>query len=91
LQDEARRAAEEYLAGVARRLRARGLPVRTHVVVEERPADAILHEAEEGVAGLIALETHGRGGLGRLLYGSVADRIVRSSHTPILVQRPAEA
>jgi nucleotide-binding universal stress UspA family protein len=84
----AQREAEEYLAAIARRLEARGLKVRTHVVVEESPAEAILHEAEDEHAGLIALETHGRGGLSRLLHGSVTDKVVRGAHVPILVHRP---
>jgi nucleotide-binding universal stress UspA family protein len=87
-EEAIRREAEEYLAGIARRLESRGLRVQTHVVVEERPVDAILHEAEDEQAGLIALETHGRGGLSRLLHGSVTDKVVRSAHVPVLVHRP---
>jgi nucleotide-binding universal stress UspA family protein len=87
IQDEAAR----YLAVVARRVEARGLKVRTHVVVEEKPAEAILHEADDEHAGLIAMETHGRGGLSRLFHGSVADKVVRSAHVPILIHRPATA
>jgi len=90
LQVEARREAEDYLAAVARCLEARGLRVKTHVVVEDRPAEAILHEAEGEHAGLIALETHGRHGLSRLLHGSVADQVVRNAHVPILIQRPVK-
>jgi nucleotide-binding universal stress UspA family protein len=88
MQEEVRREAETYLATVARRLEARGLRVRTHVVVEERPAEAILGEAEAEHAGVIALETHGRGGLSRLFHGSVTDKVVRGAHVPILVHRP---
>jgi nucleotide-binding universal stress UspA family protein len=88
LQRQISREAEEYLAAVARRLEARGLKVRTHVVVEDRPEEAILHEAEDDHAGLIAMETHGRGGLSRLFHGSVADKVVRAAHVPILVHRP---
>jgi nucleotide-binding universal stress UspA family protein len=88
LQEELHRETESYLAGIARRLEARGLKVRTHVLVEEKPAEAILHEAEDEHAGLIALETHGRGGLSRLFRGSITDKVVRGAHVPILVHRP---
>lgn len=88
LQEAVRHEAETYLAGVARRLEERGLRVRTHVVLEEKPAEAILHEATAEHAGLIALETHGRGGLSRLFRGSVADKVVRGAHVPVLVHRP---
>jgi nucleotide-binding universal stress UspA family protein len=87
-EEAVRREAEEYLAGIAHGLEARGLKVRTHVVVEESPVDAILNEAEDEHAGLIALETHGRGGLSRLLHGSVADKVLRGAHVPVLVHRP---
>jgi nucleotide-binding universal stress UspA family protein len=82
--------AEEYLAGVAGRLRARGLQVQTRVAVEEQPAVAILREAAEARAGLIALATHGRRGLSRLFLGSVADKVVRGATVPVLVHRCLE-
>jgi nucleotide-binding universal stress UspA family protein len=37
---------------------------------------------------LIAMATHGRGGLPRLFLGSVADKVLRGCHTPLLVYRP---
>jgi nucleotide-binding universal stress UspA family protein len=80
--------ATAYLEGVADRLRGRNLVVRTRVVVEEQPALAILHDAKAGVD-LIALQTHGRGGLARLLLGSVADKVIRGAGVPVLVRRPA--
>jgi nucleotide-binding universal stress UspA family protein len=82
--------AEGYLAGVAGRLRERGLQVQTRVVVEEQPAVAILREAADGRAGLIALATHGRHGLARLFLGSVADKVVRGATVPVLVHRCLE-
>ncbi len=83
-----RRDAELYLEGVAARLRERGLKVRTRVADEEQPALAILHEAASLPIDLIALQTHGRGGLARLVLGSVADKVVRGAAVPVLVQRP---
>jgi nucleotide-binding universal stress UspA family protein len=91
LQDRLRQEAERYLDEVAGRLRSRGLRVATQVVVEDRPAVAILDEAEARRAGLIALETHGRRGLSRLVLGSVADKVVRGAHVPVLVHRPMPA
>ncbi len=87
--EHVRRQAETYLEGIAAKLRERGLKVRTHVAVEEQPALAILHEAVPPAIDLIALQTHGRGGLPRLLLGSVADKVVRGAGVPVLVQRPA--
>lgn len=91
LQERLRQDAETYLEKVAADLRARGLQVQTQVVVEDQPALAILHEAEQERAAVIALETHGRRGLSRLILGSVADKVVRGSHVPVLVHRPTKS
>jgi nucleotide-binding universal stress UspA family protein len=80
--------AEAYLERVAGRVRGQGLHVRTQVVVAPHAAEAILQEAEGQAGGLIALATHGRSGLKRLLLGSVADKVVRGSGSPVLVWRP---
>jgi nucleotide-binding universal stress UspA family protein len=90
LQEEIRSEAAAYLASIAHRLESRGMNVRTHVVVEDKPARAILQEAEGEHAGLIAMETHGRGGLARLFFGSVADTVVRGAHVPVLIHRPVQ-
>jgi nucleotide-binding universal stress UspA family protein len=88
MQDRLHREAEEYLAKVAGRVREKGLRVRTHVAVEGQPAVAILNEAKREGTGVIALATHGRRGLARLMLGSVADKVIRAAHGPVLVLRP---
>jgi nucleotide-binding universal stress UspA family protein len=80
--------AEVYLKDIARKLEGRGVKARIHVLVEDEPAAAILHEAEAQRAGLIAMETHGRSGLSRLVRGSVTDKVIRGSHIPVLIHRP---
>jgi len=79
--------ARAYLERVAGRMRAHGLVVRTHVT-SAPPALAIIDEARRHAADLIALSTHGRGGLARMLLGSVADTVVRWAGVPVLIQRP---
>src|SRR5262249_60106406 len=76
-----RQDAQAHLERVARRLRAEGLRVETRVVVGEQPAVAILDEARARPTDLIALATHGRRGVARLLLGSVADQVVRGAAT----------
>lgn len=88
IQKQIAREAEEYLQKVAAGLRERGLKVHTRVEVEEKPALAILHQAPE--TDLVALCTHGRQGLSRLFLGSVADKVIRGGHLPVLVFRPLE-
>jgi nucleotide-binding universal stress UspA family protein len=82
--------AQGYLERIAEQLRARALTVQTRVVSQERPATAILEDASAHGADLIALATHGRGGLKRLLLGSVADKVLRGAATPVLVNRPVD-
>jgi len=81
--------AREYLDGKAAELRAKGLTVETHVEEHEAPGRAIAAIADKLDADLVALATHGYGGLKRALLGSVADKVLRSSPLPLLIQRPA--
>jgi len=85
-QQESRRArAAEYLEGQRRRLGDGDAAVETVVVVDYHPARAILKYALDHGADLVALGTHGRGPVGRLVLGSVSDKIVRASDVPVLV------
>jgi nucleotide-binding universal stress UspA family protein len=60
--------------------------VRTAVLLGE-PAHGIANYAQEKNADLIVIPSHGRTGLTRLLIGSVAERVVRLAHCPVLVLR----
>ena len=78
-------ACEAYLGGIARRLGAEGVGnVRTSVW-EGDPVGAILKAARFRKADLIVMTTHGRGGLDRLAFGSVAEGVLRRTRTPVLV------
>jgi nucleotide-binding universal stress UspA family protein len=78
--------AEHYLRDVERRLSTKGLRVRTRVALG-RPAEEILAAAQATSADLIAMATHGRGGLGRLLFGSVAEAVLHAATVPVLLIR----
>jgi len=88
--EAARIDAEEYLAPLAVELRQRGIKVTTQVR-RGQPADEIVKAAHESNADLIAMTTHGRSGLGRLLFGSVAETVLRESHLPVCLMRMTEA
>jgi len=60
-------------------------------VMEGRPVDVILKAAEQAGADLIVMGTHGRGGINRLVVGSVTDRVLRQSPIPVLAVRGAAA
>jgi nucleotide-binding universal stress UspA family protein len=77
----------KYLAGVAARLQAKGVNTRGEVVWG-RAAEGIVDYAQTKQADLIIISTHGRSGLGRLAFGSVADKVIRTASLPVLVVRP---
>ena len=79
--------AKEQLEAVAERLTAQGLKVDCEVVVSPRVAQSILDFAEQRRVDLVAMSTHGRGA-SRLVMGSVADKVIRASNLPVLLQRP---
>jgi nucleotide-binding universal stress UspA family protein len=81
-------AARAYLEKIAGRLREEGMAVQTRIVVAPHAAPAILDEALTQRCELIALATHGWGGLRRVLLGSVTDKVVRGSSLPVLAYRP---
>ena len=89
LMEEQRREAAAYLKSIADRLRAQGLTVE-HAQPEGLPADVLLQHARDGGADPIAMTTHGRGGLGRLAFGSVADAVLRQAPCPVLLVRVQE-
>jgi nucleotide-binding universal stress UspA family protein len=76
--------AEVYLDQVAIRLRVAGVNVET-LAVSGDASDELLCLAEQLPADLIVLGTHGRSGVGRWLYGSVADELLRHARTPMLL------
>lgn len=83
-QTEVTTGAEQYLNTAAERLSADGIVTETHVYYDH-PVHAILDAATRRRADLIVMSTHGRGGLSRMLYGSVADQILRRATVPVLL------
>ena len=83
----ARKEAAQYLEGVAAPLREAGLRVRT-MLDGRPPADAILHVAMREGADLIIMSTHGRGGLSRMLMGSVAESVFHATSRTVMLVKP---
>ena len=81
--------AKAYLSRVAHRTRASQLSVLTDVVIGDDIADEIAAYAGRENADLVAIATHGRGGLSRVLRGSVADALTRAARSCVLVFHPA--
>lgn len=84
-------AARDYLAGVAGRLAKEGVRVRADVM-EGDPIGAIIAYAERRPQiRLIAMASHGRSGLSRLVFGSVTEGVLHNAPAPLLVTRPSAA
>ena len=83
----ARAEAEAALAPVVERL-CENLVAARAVVVFGRAAESIVEFAEREGVDLIALSTHGRSGLGRWFFGSVAEKVLRGTHLPLFLVRP---
>jgi nucleotide-binding universal stress UspA family protein len=88
--DKLRSEAEEYLASIATALRARGVRVTIRVRLGDAVSQ-ILEGAREADADLIAMTTHGRGGFGRLLFGSIAEAVLRQAEIPVFLMRQTKA
>jgi nucleotide-binding universal stress UspA family protein len=80
--------AKTYLEQVVEPLRNKGINVDS-VVVEGSPiGDTIVNYARENQIDLICIATHGHSGLGRVVFGSITDHVLRDSRLPILLIRP---
>ena len=79
--------AKDYLEDIKTKLNAKGIPAYSEVMIGN-PVDTIIDYAKEHNVDLIAISTHGRSGVSRWLFGSVADRVAHRSEKPILLVRP---
>jgi nucleotide-binding universal stress UspA family protein len=83
-------ASRRYLDFVRKRNAESGVTIE--VAVREGPvAESIVRAADEEQIDVIAMATHGRSGLQRVVYGSVAEAVLRSSAKPVLLVRVAGA
>jgi len=78
--------AEKYLKKVEERLKKVGIDAQSFVV-NGKAAEAIAEFAVSKKADLVAIATHGRSGVSRLVWGSVADHVIRSINMPVLLIR----
>ena len=84
--DQAKKQAEAHLAGIQGEFREKNIESRTHVTYGPVVEGIINLAAQEGVD-LIALASHGRGGLSRVFYGSVAAGLLHRVDRPLLIIR----
>jgi nucleotide-binding universal stress UspA family protein len=78
---------EAYLQDWAGRLKPVTGRIATRVVEHGDAAEVILKEASQPTVA-VAMATHGRSGLSRAVFGSVADQVIRRAQGPVLIVRP---
>jgi nucleotide-binding universal stress UspA family protein len=83
-----RESAKDYIRDVAERVRESGVKSSGVGVIGAAVPETLIDLAAPERVSLLAVATHGRGGLKRLVLGSVADKLVRGSNVPVLVVRP---
>jgi len=83
---ENKAAAEKYLSQLVERTRHDGVSVKSEVVTGT-PGESIADYATKNSVDLIAIATHGRSGVSRWIWGSVADRVLHSACAAILMVR----
>ncbi|MDO8751625.1 MAG: universal stress protein [Dehalococcoidia bacterium] len=81
--------ARAYLTEAARKIQAEGIQAEWEVR-EGAAAEVIIQCAREKRIDGIVISSHGRSGLGRLVFGSVADRVIRDSGIPVMVIKPTK-
>ena len=84
--DSAKRGGLRYLESICTRLEWRDLNVRVAVEMGP-PADTIVDFARAQAAEWIVLSTHGRSGVRRWVYGSVADKVLHAARTTVVLVR----
>lgn len=85
-----KQASKEYLAGLEKGLKKSGLNVRSEVLVG-KAAEEIIDYALKNPFNLIVMATHGRSGLGRLVYGSVARSVMLGVTSPMFLVKPPQS
>lgn len=85
----ARKESQKYLSGIQERLAADGIRTKTETLMG-KVADEVIGLASRTPYSFIAMSTHGRSGIGRWVYGSIAERILVGASSPILLVRPSK-
>lgn len=84
---QVRSEARSYLHQVAERLQREGVRVQSEVL-EGFPTEQLLAYERDQTVDLVVMATHGRSGVSRLVFGSVAERILRLGQTPVMMVKP---
>ncbi len=90
MREQANWFANDYLQKLQNTLTDDGYNVRYGLVEDEFVAEAVLEEAHKEEIDLIVMSTHGRGGIRRWVFGSIADKVLRQAEIPVMLIRASE-
>lgn len=79
---------EQSLTGVSHELRSQGVKVRTLILESTGVASAICDYVRDEDVDLVVMSTHGRTGIARFLFGSVASKVMEEVKVPVLLVHP---
>jgi nucleotide-binding universal stress UspA family protein len=79
-----------YLDKVVESLKKKGIKAKTEIL-SGNPAEEIIKYSQKNGIDLIVMSTRGRSGISRLVFGSVAEKVIRNSTVPVLIKPPAAA
>ena len=74
----------KYLDQVAKRLTRAGIKVHP-IILTGKPAESLIHYIDSNDIDLVIMATHGRSGITRLFWGSIAEKVLRSVNVPVLL------
>jgi nucleotide-binding universal stress UspA family protein len=87
LEYDNRKEAQDYISKIENILKAEGFPARG-VITNGRASDEIIDYSQKNNIDLIVMSTHGRSGISRFYFGSVAEKVSRHSPIPVLLVSP---
>ena len=87
LEDDSKKNAQDYLDAQVKRLKTRGIDVDAKVIFG-LASQTLTQYAEKNGIDLIIIATHGRSGIVEWFWGSVAERVLKTSKVPVLMVRP---
>lgn len=91
LIDQERERIKNHIIGLRTDLRSQGIKVRGHIIDGRDPAHNIVRYVRAEAADLVVMSTHGRTGLARFIFGSVAHKVMQALNVPVMLVRPDKA
>jgi nucleotide-binding universal stress UspA family protein len=79
---------KSHIIAIRNDVRAQGVKVRGHILYGRSPAYQIVKFVENEEVDLVVMSSHGRTGLARFVFGSVAQKVMQSLEVPVLIIRP---